>query len=270
VRSIKSAGNTVAMTGDGVNDILALKEADCAISVASGSEAARNVSHLVLMDNNFNSMPKVVGEGRRVINNIKNSASLYLMKTLFTALLATICILNGMPYLFMPQNLLLLEFIVIAVPSTALSLQPNNERVQGKFITHTISRAVPGAILMTLCVMSMYLLNVIDYVTFEPYYMAMCTVVLTFSGLVMLCRVCQPFNLFRLVLFISMAILGLVAFTVPVLGDLFYNGWSNIEWDYTKVLIIIVVIQAAFPISTFLINIMQTIMPSSTGEKKKS
>ena len=86
VRSIKSEGNTVAMTGDGVNDILALKEADCAISVASGSEAARNVSHIVLMDNNFNNMPKVVAEGRRVINNIKNSSSLYLMKTLFTAI----------------------------------------------------------------------------------------------------------------------------------------------------------------------------------------
>ncbi len=92
VRSIKSEGNTVAMTGDGVNDILALKEADCAISVASGSEAARNVSHLVLMDNNFGSMPKVVAEGRRVINNIQNSSSLFLMKTLFTAILATICI----------------------------------------------------------------------------------------------------------------------------------------------------------------------------------
>jgi cation-transporting ATPase E len=90
IKAIKSAGHTTAMTGDGVNDILALKEADCAISVASGSEAARNVAHLVLMDNNFSSMPKVVHEGRRVINNVKRSSALYLMKTFFTMLLATI------------------------------------------------------------------------------------------------------------------------------------------------------------------------------------
>ncbi len=92
IRAIKKAGNTVAMTGDGVNDILAMKEADCAISVASGSEAARNVSNLVLQDNNFASMPKIVNEGRRVINNIKESASLYIMKTLLTLILAVVCI----------------------------------------------------------------------------------------------------------------------------------------------------------------------------------
>ena len=124
VRSIKSQGNTVAMTGDGVNDILALKEADCAISVASGSEAARNVSNLVLMDNNFNSMPKIVAEGRRVINNIKNSSSLYLMKTLFTAILAFICICMGEPYLFMPQNMLLLETAIIGARRSLFRCNP--------------------------------------------------------------------------------------------------------------------------------------------------
>ena len=161
VRSIKAAGNTVAMTGDGVNDILALKEADCAISVASGSEAARNVSHLVLMDNNFASMPKVVGEGRRVINNIKNSSSLYLMKTLFTAILAVICMaILQTPYLFMPQNMLLLEVCIIGAPSFMLSLQPNKERVQGKFITHVMSRSIPGAILMICCVMAIHIVSI--------------------------------------------------------------------------------------------------------------
>ena len=159
VRSIKSEGNTVAMTGDGVNDILALKEADCAISVASGSEAARNVSHLVLMDNNFGSMPKVVAEGRRVINNIQNSSSLFLMKTLFTAILATICICMSRPYLFLPANMTLLETAIIGVPSFFLSLQPNKDRVQGKFIAHVMNGAISGAILMILCVMSMYLTN---------------------------------------------------------------------------------------------------------------
>jgi cation-transporting ATPase E len=268
VRSMKSVGNTVAMTGDGVNDILALKEADCAISVASGSEAARNVSHIVLMDNNFNSMPKVVAEGRRVINNIKNSASLYLMKTLFTAILALLCIFMNRPYLFMPSNVLLLEVCVIGAPSLCLSLQPNNRRVEGKFITHVMSRSVSGAILMVLCVMSMYLTNVFNPSEFELYYTPMCMMALTFSGLVMLYRVCQPLNAFRLVLFLLMTAISVIAYCVPFIAEMLYSGWGELAWDYPKLLIIAVVIEAAFPLSNSLIKIMQILMPSSTGKKQ--
>ncbi len=268
VKAIKNEGNTVAMTGDGVNDILALKEADCAISVASGSEAARNVSHLVLTDNNFASMPKVVGEGRRVINNIKNSASLYLMKTLFTAMLAAICILMSTPYLFLPSNMLLLEVCIIGIPSVFLSLQPNNARVEGKFITHVMSRSISGAIIMMLCVMSMYLTYVIDSATFSNHYTAMCMMAMTFSGLVMLFRVCQPFNGYRLVLFLANVGICAIALSVPVLAELLYSGWITLEWDYSKLLIIAVVIEAAFPLSKSLIKIMEIIMPSSTSHKR--
>lgn len=130
IRSIKKAGNTVAMTGDGVNDILAMKEADCAVSVASGSDAARNVSNLVLQDNNFGSMPKIVNEGRRVINNIKDSASLYIMKTLLTMLLALVCIFTGSAYFFTTNNMLMFEVLISAIPSFVLSLQPNTNRRQ--------------------------------------------------------------------------------------------------------------------------------------------
>ena len=267
VRSIKSEGNTVAMTGDGVNDILALKEADCAISVASGSEAARNVSHIVLMDNNFNNMPKVVAEGRRVINNIKNSSSLYLMKTLFTAMLAVICVAMGIPYLFMPQNVLLLEFCIIAIPSFFLSLQPNKERVQGKFITHVMSGAISGALVMIICVMSMFITNEIDKAEFGQHYLAMCMIAITFSGLVMVFRLCQPFNVFRAVLCASMFALCVTAFAVPQITELLYKGWSNIKWDYAKILIIVVVIEAAFPLSSWLISLMHIIFPSSVNKK---
>ncbi len=270
VRSIKSDGNTVAMTGDGVNDILALKEADCAISVASGSEAARNVSHIVLMDNNFNNMPKVVAEGRRVINNIKNSSSLYLMKTLFTAILAVICLCMQVPYLFMPQNMLLLEVCIIAIPSFFLSLQPNKDRVQGKFITHVMSGAVSGAILMIICVMAMYITNVIDPAEFGQHYLAMCMIALSFSGLVMVFRVCRPLNVFRAVLCASMLGLCIAAFAIPQFTDLFlYAGWKDIQWDYAKILIVVVVIEAAFPISGWLIDLMHLIFPSSTGKQRK-
>ncbi|MDE7162809.1 MAG: HAD-IC family P-type ATPase [Clostridia bacterium] len=270
VRAIKTEGNTVAMTGDGVNDILALKEADCAISVASGSEAARNVSHLVLMDNNFGNMPKVVAEGRRVINNIKNSASLYLMKTLFTAVLATIFIIMQEAYPFIPSNMLLLEVLVIGAPSFFLSLQPNNSRVEGKFITHVMSRSISGAVVMIMCVMAMYLTCSLGGSEFNNFQTAMCMLALTFSGLVMLFRVCQPFNGFRLVLFVVMATLSVVALAVPFTAEMLCAGMtSELEWHYSKILIIVVAIEAAFPISQSLIKIMQIIMPSSVDSTKK-
>ncbi len=277
VRSIKSEGNTVAMTGDGVNDILALKEADCAISVASGSEAARNVSHLVLMDNNFGNMPKVVAEGRRVINNIKNSASLYLMKTLFTAILALICIIFATQmggYPFVPSNMLLLEVCIIGIPSFFLSLQPNNERVQGKFISHVMSRSIPGAIIMILCVMAMHLVCNYAGDDFANYETAMCTVALTFAGIVMLFRVCQPLNPFRLILFTVMLAMCVVAFSIGPIGKVIdlpeslCAGWRELKWDYSKVLIIVVALEAAFPLSQWLINIMQILLPSTTENTK--
>ncbi|MDE6557735.1 MAG: HAD-IC family P-type ATPase [Clostridia bacterium] len=276
VRAIKTEGNTVAMTGDGVNDILALKEADCAISVASGSEAARNVSHLVLMDNNFGNMPKVVGEGRRVINNIKNSASLYLMKTLFTAILAIICCIERTPYLFMPSNMLLLELFVIGVPSFFLSLQPNNARVEGKFITYVMSRSISGALIMILCVLSMHLVCTYAGSEFSGFQTSMCMIALVSSGLVMLFRVCQPFNGYRLVLFVSMVVLTILALALPPLGRLIYiadalcTGWADLKWDYPKLLIVAVAIEAAFPLSQSFIKIMQIIMPSSTEGSKKN
>ncbi|MFQ7079132.1 MAG: hypothetical protein ACLRSW_15015 [Christensenellaceae bacterium] len=108
-----------------------MKEADCAVSVASGSDAARNVSNLVLQDNNFGSMPKIVNEGRRVINNIKDSASLYIMKTLLTMLLALVCIFTGSAYFFTTNNMLMFEVLISAIPSIVLSLQPNTNRVSG-------------------------------------------------------------------------------------------------------------------------------------------
>ena len=275
VRSIKSQGNTVAMTGDGVNDILALKEADCAISVASGSEAARNVSHLVLMDNNFGSMPKVVAEGRRVINNIQNSSSLYLMKTLFTAILATIFIILQQPYLFKPQNMLLLETAIIGGPSFFLSLQPNKDRVQGKFISHVMSGAVSGALVMIISVMTIYLIYYINSNSFgqdlfNDCYKAMCMMALTFSGFIMVFRLCQPFNVFRAVLCAGVFGICVTALSVNfIANELLFEGWNTIHWDYAKILIIVVVIEAMFPVSGWIINLMRYLMPSTSKKKQQ-
>ncbi len=273
IRAIKKAGNTVAMTGDGVNDILAMKEADCAVSVASGSEAARNVSNLVLQDNNFGSMPKIVNEGRRVINNIKNSASLYIMKTLLTLTLAIVCIALGSAYFFETNNMMMFEFFISAIPSFVLSLQPNTARVKGKFIPYVLSRAIPGALTLAVSIVALYVIRQTGLA--EPLgligangkgnsdaYRALMMILLTFVGLVMLYRICQPFNVIRAILFISMAVLCSVVISVPFLGEIIFTGWDGVQFTMQQILLVIIIVQAAFPLSGALIKFFDLINPA--------
>ena len=278
IRSIKQAGNTVAMTGDGVNDILAMKEADCAVSVASGSEAARNISNLVLQDNNFASMPKIVNEGRRVINNIKNSASLYIMKTLLVLILALVCIIGETQYFFTTQNMLLFEFFISAIPSFVLSLQPNTNRVKGKFIPYVLSRALPGAITMALAIMTIYILNtslgeafgfkdVFEQNSIE--YQGLMVLALTFGGLVMLYQICKPFNVIRAILFIGSTACCILFFAVPSLGNLLLPNWSSISWKLPQVLLMIIIVQGCFPVSGWLIRGFDMINPVDEAEKEE-
>lgn len=133
VQALKDHGHTVAMTVDGVNDVLALKEADCSIAMASGSDAARTVSNLVLLDSNFASMPQVVKEGRRSINNLQRSASLFLQKTIYSTVLGVLFIFLSASYPFEPIQLTFISSITIGIPSFILALEPNNERISGAF-----------------------------------------------------------------------------------------------------------------------------------------
>ncbi len=272
IKAIKKAGNTVAMTGDGVNDILAMKEADCAVSVASGSEAARNVSNLVLQDNNFGSMPKIVNEGRRVINNVKNSSALYIMKTLLILTLAVICIAMKSKYFFTTNNMLLFEFFVAAFPSTVLSLQPNTNRVKGKFIPYVLSRALPGAFTMAIGVMAIFVLHKtglsesFGLTTAEgmetPAYHALLMIALTFSGLVMLYRICQPFNVVRAVTFVIAVTACVLFVSAPMLGEIIFEGLGDIDFTLSQMLLLVIIVQASFPISGWLIKFFDLINPA--------
>ncbi len=274
IRSIKKAGNTVAMTGDGVNDILAMKEADCAVSVASGSEAARNVSNLVLQDNNFGSMPKIVNEGRRVINNVKNSSALFIMKTLLILILSVVCISLSQTYFFTTDNMLMFEMFVSALPSTVLSLQPNTNRVKGKFIPYVLSRAIPGALTIAISVMSLYVLRCTSLATKfglldaagseTSAYHALMMIALTFTGLVMLYRVCQPFNIVRVVTYIVAATACALFVTVPLLGEIIFTGLGAITFTLPQILILIILIQASFPISSLLIKFFDMMNPADS------
>lgn len=224
IKAIKADGNTVAMTGDGVNDILALKEADCSIAMASGSEAVRSVSHMVLLNSDFGSMPATVLEGRRVINNVQKSSSLFFMKTIFTIVFSIICLILRTPYPLSTVQMLLMETFVIGIPSFFLAFLPNDKRISGKFIYNLIRNALPGAITLILNVSSIYLFI---YLTTGDISSApqlelistMCALTLTFTGLGLLIRLCKPWTVLTGLLFGTM--LTLCALGIALLPSFF-------------------------------------------------
>ena len=201
VQALKKNGYTVAMTGDGVNDVLALREADCSVAMASGSDAAKSVSQLVLLDSNFASMPKIVAEGRRNINNIERSASLLLVKTIYTILLILICIVTANKYFFVPIQLTLITTCTIGIPSFILALEPNNNLVEGKkFLLKIIKKSIPGGVTV--------LLNGIIILLFKKYFEideeimnAIAVLVTGITGFIHLAHVSRPFNYLRGIMF---------------------------------------------------------------------
>lgn len=257
VKTMKQAGHTTAMTGDGVNDILALKESDCAVTVASGSDAARNIAHIVLLDNNFNSMPNVVFEGRRVINNIQSSASLYLMKTFFTMMIALITLVLPFieKYPFELRQMNLLEIVIIGIPSFFLSLQPNKARVEGRFLRYIIRKSLPCALLMVISVAIVELFKFTLGGFSDSTYQTLSVFALTFSGLINLIFICYPFNKFRTVLFSICAAVIVSVFAVTVFYGLPMLGFvkmSPLTEFYVPILILLGIIVVDFPISYLL------------------
>lgn len=201
VSSLQQMGHTVAMTGDGVNDVLALKTSDCGIALASGSESARNVSQLVLLDSNFDSLPKVVAEGRRTINNIERSSSLLLVKTIYTVLLILFSILISTKYFFVPIQLTLITGFTIGIPSFILALEPNRELVTGNFLLKIVSKSLPVALTVVF--------NVILITAFKETFglsYALSSTLSVFltatTGFIFLYRICKPFNFLRTILFL--------------------------------------------------------------------
>ncbi len=232
VKALKRAGHTVAMTGDGVNDILAMRESDCSVTVASGADAAKNVAHIILTDNNFNSLPKVVAEGRRVINNIQQSASLYLMKTIFITLLALLSIASTSAFPFVSGMLTILEFAVIGIPSVILSLQPNDKRVEGDFLFTIFSNAIPGALILLLNVYIIKFLTVagifngLEETYAESLSITLQVVSFTLGGTVYLYKICRPFNLGRTLLMTAVIIIISVWMLFLLDTSIFINGFN--------------------------------------------
>ncbi len=218
LRALKAAGHTVAMTGDGVNDVLALKEADCSIAMASGAQAASQVAQLVLLESDFAAMPAIVGEGRRVINNIQRAASLFLVKNILSLGLALACLVAGFAYPFVPFHLTLISALTIGTPSFFLAMEPNYERVSGRFLPTVLGRALPGGLANLIAVFTAQLIMM--NLSFAPELISTaCAAVLATVGMLVLRQTCKPFDLFRHILWWVMA--GALVFCFTLLSGFF-------------------------------------------------
>ena len=203
VEALKAQGRTVAMTGDGVNDVLALKDADCSIAMASGSEAASQVAQLVLLDNDFSRMPSVVMEGRRVVNNIQRSASLYLVKNIFSMLLAVFSMIFMINYPLEPSQISLISMFTIGIPSFVLALEPNKDRIQGHFMTNVLLKALPAGLTDFLAVSSLVLFCQ-EFGVNEGDISTSCTILVAIVGFMILYQIAKPMTIGHHVLMVGM------------------------------------------------------------------
>ena len=211
VLALQHLGHTVAMTGDGVNDVLALKKADCSIAMASGSDSTKNVSQLVLLDSNFSSMPYVVAEGRRTINNIEKSSSLFLVKTIYATLLAIIFIFIDMPYPFIPIQLSLASTVTVGIPSFILALQDNYDLVQKHFLKRVLKRAVPPAFTIIINILVVFIASKLFNFTYEQT-STLSAMITGYVAFMLLFKTCLPFNKLRIALFSTMVLLYITGF----------------------------------------------------------
>lgn len=213
VRALRNAGHTVAMTGDGVNDVLALKEADCSVAMASGSDIAAQASHIVLLNSDFASMPSVVMEGRRVINNIERSAALFITKNIFSFVLAVITLFFTLPYPLEPSQLSLISALTIGVPSFILALEPNESIVKGHFMKNVLYRALPASLTNLFMVIGVLLF----YVAFDipkDEMSTCCAMIMALVGMLMLFKTSIPFNNVRKALFCAMTVAFVLAICI--------------------------------------------------------
>lgn len=218
IQAMKTTGRTVAMTGDGVNDILAMKEADCSIAMASGNSAAVQAAQVVLLDSDFARMPKIVNEGRQVVNNIERSASLFLVKNIFSLLLTFIALIAAVTYPLRPSQITLISAFTIGIPSFLLALETNHRQIRGKFIPNILARAIPGGVTDMLAVGVLMLTSELLHLDHQDV-ATTATMLLIAVGLLVLYHISKPMNTYRVgVILASLA--GLI-FSIAFLHKLF-------------------------------------------------
>lgn len=261
VQALKRRDHTVAMTGDGVNDVLALKEADCSVAMAAGSDAARNVAEIVLVDNDFASMPAVVAEGRRSINNLQRSAALFLTKTLFSMGLAALCIAFP-PYPFEPIQMTLINFFCIGAPGFVLGLEPNKTRVKGSFLTNVLKRASPASLAVIMAAaLDIFVARVFGFnqLTLST----MCLLTSCAASVSLIWRISQPLTPLRVVLFVFVVV-GILA---GVIGFPQLLSIANLSTGEAVILLAIIVFTCTvfFKLATMMDSLKPRRRHAATG-----
>ncbi|MFF0780806.1 MULTISPECIES: HAD-IC family P-type ATPase [unclassified Streptomyces] len=237
VGALQSGGHTVAMTGDGVNDVLALKDADIGVSMGSGSEATRAVAQIVLLNNSFATLPSVVAEGRRVIGNITRVATLFLVKTVYSVLLALLVVCWQVEYPFLPRHLTLLSTLTIGVPAFFLALAPNTERAHPHFVRRVMRYAVPGGVVAGAATFATYLLARHYYTgpgSLEAETSA-ATLTLFLISMWVLAIIARPYTWWRIALVAAMGAAFLLVLVVPALQDFFALRLVGVTMPWTAV-----------------------------------
>lgn len=237
VHALQSAGHTVGMTGDGVNDVLALKDADCSVAMASGCDAAAQVSQLVLLESDFASMPSVVMEGRRVVNNIERSASLFLVKNIFSFLMAVFSVCFRITYPLEPSQISLISMFTIGIPGFFLALQPNGDIIHGRFLSNVLIKALPAGLTDFLVVGALVVFGSVFGVN-ETDISTACTMLLAIVGFMILYHISKPLNPLRWCVWVG-CIVGLLVCSIW-LGDVFGIEHMSMECVMLFVLFAIV------------------------------
>ncbi|EMF0626008.1 cation-translocating P-type ATPase [Enterococcus hirae] len=255
--------NTVAMTGDGVNDILAMKEADCSIAMASGNEATIQAAQVALLDSDFSRMPEIVAEGRRLVNNIERSASLFLVKNIFSFLLSVFSVLFALTYPLEPSQITLISLFTIGLPSFLLALEENKNRIEGKFIVNVLEKAIPGGLTDMTVVGTLVVGGVILHLNKTDVSTAS-TMLLTAVGFLVLYKICHPLNQFRgrIILFCAAGIL----FSVVFLHKLF----SISAISPVSILLLLILFFAADSIFRQYSRMIENYSQLKDGKKKRS
>lgn len=237
VRALQSAGHTVGMTGDGVNDVLALKEADCSVAMASGCDAAAQVSQLVLLESDFSDMPSVVAEGRRVVNNIQRSASLFLVKNIFSFLMAVFSACFMLNYPLEPAQISLISMFTIGIPGFFLALQPNTEVIHGRFLSNVLIKALPAGLTDFLVVGALVIFGRVFGVN-ETDISTACTMLLAIVGFMILYHISKPLNLLRWIVWIGSGV-GLLVCSI-YLGDIF--GITHMSMECVMLFVVFAIV----------------------------
>ncbi len=252
VTVLQKDGNTVAMTGDGVNDILAMKEADCSIAMASGSDATAHAAQVVLLESDFSKMPQVVMEGRRVVNNIERSSSLFLVKNIFSFLMSIFAVIFSLTYPLQPSQITLISLFTIGLPSFFLALEQNKQRIQGNFLLNVLGKAIPGGVTDMLIVGALVVCGTIFRLS-PTDISTTATLLLIVVGFMVLFKISSPMNRFRQIIFCS-SLAGMLIFSL-----FFSKLFSLTKISPTSILLLVILFFTAESIFRFLTKLSELI-----------